>query len=141
MFTMGGKEMTELETKTEIGMGKKLLGKLSMGLAGLVLAGALTGVGCDKIGGKEVPDHPVTITLGVSEYESLTGDRGCQFGYLGMSSKDFFKLDGCYDGGVIDSASYSVEADEICFGTEVLKVLEVTPEHISLKYLPSEHCD
>jgi hypothetical protein len=134
--------MTELEKKIEKEpTRRKFLGKLGMGLAGLALAGALVGGCSGKIEGQEVPDHPITMTLGVGEYESLTGDRGCQFGYLGMSSKDFFKVDGCYHGGVIDGASYSVEAEEICFGTEVFKVLEVTPEHISLRYLPSEHCD
>ena len=132
----------ELETKIKKEPTRRtLLGKLGMGLAGLALAGSLAGVGgCDKIGGGEVPDHPVTMTLGVGEYKSLTGKRTCQFGYIGMSSKDFFKVSGCYHGGVIDGAHYSIEAEEICFGTEVFEVLEVTPEHISLRYLPSEHC-
>ena len=134
MFTWRNHKMKELEKIVTVSK-KKILTLLAAGIMGLTIGG------CDKIGGKEVPDHPVMIELGVSEYESLTGRKGCQFGYLGMSSKDFFRVGGCYHGGVIDSAAYSVEAEEICFGTEVFEVLEVTPEHISLKYLPSEVCD
>ncbi len=119
--------MTELETKTEKEISRrKFLGKLGMGLAGLALVRLSTG--CAEGVSEE---NPQRITLKVNgQYEFFLR-------YAGMPNKETFSLTGT--GRTSVNFYYPAEAEIICYGNKEFKVIEVTPEYITLDKI-AESC-
>jgi hypothetical protein len=112
--------MTELETKTEIGMSRrKFLGMLGTGIVGLALGG-LSG-GCAEKISEECPDR---ITLKVGEgYDYLVR-------YGGMTNKEIFSLAETGKTGV--NLYYPIGTEKVCFRDIEFRIIEVTPEYITL---------
>ena len=112
------------ETKIER---REFLGKLGLGIAGIALAGLSSGCGESVSEG-----NPERITLEVGDWH-MGGLR-----YAGMPNKETFSLASGHSRLAVNNY-YPTDIEKICFENSEYKIIEVTPEYITLDKI-AERC-